>query len=161
MSAKRRISNEEIGKILFEAISEHTKRMETNEKHITQIENAIKNHVTEAKNIHIDVDSSKLQSSMNEIDTLMTNQLKSLKTLLNIPKMAMYVLFGLFIYIVFISGLSFYSFNKMTNEVKDYRKQVEKYEGMKSYFQSFLDNSKEGKKAFEKWKSLKKLKQGE
>uniref|UniRef100_UPI0039A6381C hypothetical protein n=1 Tax=Ornithobacterium rhinotracheale TaxID=28251 RepID=UPI0039A6381C len=53
------------------------------------------------------------------------------------------------------------SFNKMTNEVKNYRKQVEKYEGMKSYFQSFLDNSKEGKRAFEKWKSLKTLKQGE
>ena len=66
MSKKRRITNEEIGKILFEAIQKHSARMETHEKSMHKISEMLELRIFEAKQLNFQPDWTPIQKTLNQ-----------------------------------------------------------------------------------------------
>lgn len=150
--AKRRITNEEIGKVLFEALTKHSEHMAKHEKIIKEVAYVVEHQLSEAKQISFKPDLQPIQSTFNQFTQETEKSVKAVQKTLKTPNYLLYSLLGMIVVVLITVGLSVYALNTISQNTESQNKILE-YEEMRIYFQTFLNESEEGKKAFEKWKS--------
>lgn len=152
---KRRITNEEIGKVLFEAITKHSERMAKHEKIMKEVVYVVEHQLSEAKQVSFKPDLQPIESALNQFAQETEKSVKAVQKTLKTPNYLMYSMLIMVVVTFFSVGLSVFSINKLSENSGD-KAEIKEFEEMRIYFQTFLNESEEGKKAFEKWKSKRK-----
>lgn len=151
---KRRVTNEEIAKVLFDALSKHSSSMAKYESRINEVIVIMDDKIDEAKQVNFKPDLVPIQEILNQFSEQTEKSVKAVQKTLKTPNYLLYSLFGMIVVVLITVSLSVYSINKVSHTNKN-QSQITEYENMRRYFQTFLNESEEGKKAFEKWKNQK------
>lgn len=149
---KRRVTNEEIAKILFDSISKHSSSMTKHEIRMNDIIAIIDDKIDEAKQVNFKPDLAPIQNTLNQFTEQAEKSVKAVQKTLKTPNYLLYSLLGMIVVVLISVSLSVYSLNKIS-KTKENESKIAEYEDMRRYFQTFLNESEEGEKAFEKWKS--------
>ena len=153
MANKRRISNEEIGKILFEAITKHSDRLAEHEKQMEHIIIVLHKQIEEAKRIDFKPDLNPIKTTLDQFYKQTDNAVLKVQKTLKTPNYLLYTFLVLIVAVIISGSLSAYAINTMNENSEKFNAQIKEYEEMKVYFKSFLNESHEGRKAFGKWKN--------
>lgn len=150
--AKRRITNEEIGKVLFDALIKHSERMAKHERSMKDVVLVVERQLSEAKQVNFKPDLQPIQSTLNQFTQETEKSVKAVQKTLKMPNYLLISMLVMVVVMLFSVGLSVFSINKLS-ESSDDKAKIEQFEEMRIYFETFLNESEEGKNAFEKWKS--------
>lgn len=145
---KRRVTNEEIAKILHETIIEHTKELKQNKKAMAQVSIEIQKHILEAESIDFKPDLTEIKNVFNELEKQTEESVTKIQKTIKTPNYLLYSVFGMIAIVLISSFLTIYAFNSKA----ELYNQIHEYEEMKTYFQKFLKESRAGKEAFDTWK---------
>ncbi|MGI9526103.1 MAG: hypothetical protein ACR2MS_03215 [Weeksellaceae bacterium] len=154
MAKKRRITNEEIGKVLFDALSKHSENMSKHESRMNEVIVIIEHLISEAKQVNFKPDLTPIQTILKQFTEQTEKSVNAVQKTLKTPNYLLYSLLGMIVVVIISVVLSVYVLNTLSQNAENQTK-ITEYEEMRTYFQTFLNESEDGKEAFEIWKSEK------
>ena len=152
---KRRVTNEEIAKVLFDAISKHSSNMAKYETRMNDTIIIMNHKIDEAKQVNFKPDLEPIQFTLKQFTEHTDESVKAVQKTLKTPNYLLYTLLGMIVVVLISVSITVFALNKLS-EKAEIQSQITEYEDLRTYFQTFLNESEEGKYAFEKWKSSKK-----